>query len=154
MTSITLMSRSVEVAGCCGIYTMLRDLKLMAGNSFVSIMEIHLLNIQGYNMKSYVYTATHKSHKHNIKNPNLPKFEGVNRTSGSFYFNAFPPRELAGLNSTLRPNGKQSDRTGECGQRRAHDTIEKLRSAPGSAQRRKSQLRRDLGGMASTSPIL
>ena len=36
-------------------------------------------------MKSSVYTATHKLHKHNIKNPNLPKFEGVNRTSGSFY---------------------------------------------------------------------
>ena len=37
---------------------------------------------------------------------------------------------------TLRPNGKQSDRTGECGQRNVHDTIEKLRSAPRSAQRR------------------
>jgi hypothetical protein len=34
----------------------------------------------------------------------------------------------------LRPNGKQSDRTGEGGQRRAHDTIEMLRSAPRSGQ--------------------
>jgi len=48
---------------------MLQDLKLMVGSSLVSMLEIHLLNIQSSTVKSYVYTGVHKLHKHNTKGP-------------------------------------------------------------------------------------
>jgi len=48
---------------------MLQDLKLMVGSSLVSMLEIHLLNIQSSTVISYVYAGAHKLHKHSTKGP-------------------------------------------------------------------------------------